>query len=200
MSLFEFAMMIASVVIAVGMTEIVGGWGRLARTSATIDFDWLHFGWTIVILLWLLNYWIGMFSYEDVPIDYVGELVFLVVPSLFGVLAAYAITPDAPLEGELVVRDYYWAKRKPVFLSLAVFSVFSALADYVIVGIESWFSATLAMHLALSTIAIILAFTKRVWLHASAMVLLITAFVLMSFTEIQTTGTRWVGWTTPVWG
>ena len=93
MTKFEFAMMIASVVVAIGMTEIVGGWGRMARTSAHVKFDWLHFGWTLVILLWLIQYWIGMFTYVDLQIDYVIEVQFLVIPTLFGVLAAFAITP-----------------------------------------------------------------------------------------------------------
>ena len=46
MTLFEFLMMIAAVVVAVGMTEIIGGWGRLMRTRAAVAPDWLHIGWS----------------------------------------------------------------------------------------------------------------------------------------------------------
>ena len=74
MTQFEFLMMIASVVVAVGMTEIVGGWGRLARADGEIKFDWLHLGWTIYILLLSVQYWIGMWSYRELRIEYVGQI------------------------------------------------------------------------------------------------------------------------------
>ena len=119
MSRFEFLMMIAAVVVAVGMTEIVGGWGRLMRTRAVVKTYWLHLAWTTMILFSLIQYWIGMWSYSELPIDHMAQIFFLIIPSLFGVLAAFAITPDVPMEGELIVRDYYWAKQKAVFLPLA---------------------------------------------------------------------------------
>ena len=94
MTKFEFLMMIASVLIAVGMAEIVGGWGRMARSPAKVKFDWLHFGWSLLILLVAVSYWLGMWAYVDVPMEYVGEIYFLVIPTLFLVLASFAITPD----------------------------------------------------------------------------------------------------------
>ena len=136
MSRFEFLMMIAAVVVAVGMTEIVGGWGRLMRTRVVVKPDWLHLGWTVVILFSLIQYWVGMWSYNQLPIDYMGQIFFLIIPTLFGVLAAFAITPDVPMEQELDVREYYWAKRRAVFLPLAAYVAMALIADLVIVGVD----------------------------------------------------------------
>ena len=76
MSRFEFLMMIASVVVAIGMTEIAGGWGKMVRTPAQVNFDWLHLGWTIYILLLAVQYWVGMWSYNQLEISYVGQIYF----------------------------------------------------------------------------------------------------------------------------
>ena len=83
MTKFEFLMMIASVVIAVGLTEIVGGWGRMARTPAKVKFDWLLFSWALVLLLLGIQYWLGLWPYVEVEMEYIGEIYFLVVPTLF---------------------------------------------------------------------------------------------------------------------
>ena len=110
MNRFEFLMMIAAVVVAIGMTEIVGGWGRLMRTRAEIKPDWLHLGFSVMILSSLIQYWIGMWSYSDVSIELQGQIFFLIIPSLFGVLTAYGITPNVPVSGQLDLREYYFTK------------------------------------------------------------------------------------------
>ena len=48
MTQFEFVMMVAAVVVAMGLAEIVGGWGRLLRArQGSITFDWLHLGMSL---------------------------------------------------------------------------------------------------------------------------------------------------------
>ncbi len=169
MSRFEFLMMIAAVVVAVGMTEIVGGWGRLMRTKAVIKVDWLHLAWTIMILFSLIQYWIGMWSYNQLPIERMVQIFFLIIPSLFGVLAAFAITPDVPMEGELVIRDYYLAKRKAVFLPLAAYVLTALIADIVIVGFDKVEVLDTIPFLVGSTMFVFLAFAKWRWVHIIAL-------------------------------
>ena len=41
MSQFEFYLVIAGVVVAIAMAEIVGGWGQLVRANQGVKFDWL---------------------------------------------------------------------------------------------------------------------------------------------------------------
>ena len=108
-------MVLAAVVVAVAMTEIVGGWDRLMRTDALVRFDWLHLGWTVYALFLSMLYWIGMWPYEAIPFVYVGQVWLLVVPTLFLVIVAYVLTPDVPESGELNLRDFYITKRRRIF-------------------------------------------------------------------------------------
>ena len=179
MTRFEFLMMIAAVVVAVGMTEIVGGWGRLMRTRAIVKPDWLHLGWTILILCSLIQYWIGMWSYNELQIDRLGQIFFLIIPSLFGVLAAFAITPDVPMDGELVVREYYWAKRTTIFLPLAAYIMTALIADLVIVGVDNVEIGDAISHIVGATLISLLILTKRVWVH-NAVLTVWTARLIIS--------------------
>ena len=169
MSRFEFLMMIAAVVVAVGMTEIVGGWGRLMRTRVVVKPYWLHLAWTTIILFSLIQYWTGMWSYSGVPIEGMVQILFLIMPSLFGVLAAFAITPDVPMEGELIVHDYYWAKTKAVFLPLAAYVATALIADLVIVGLDEIEIVEAISYVGGAAMLSSLAFMNKQWIHATGL-------------------------------
>ncbi len=169
MTRFEFLMMIAAVVVAVGMTEIVGGWGRLMRTRVIVKADWLHLGWTILILFSLIQYWIGMWKYNHLQIDHMIQIFFLIIPSLFGVLAAFGITPDVPRDGELDVREYYVAKRFAVFLPLAAYVVTALIADLVILGVDEVEISDVVPYVVGAAGFSSLTLTSRVWIHTAVL-------------------------------
>ncbi|MEJ6704344.1 MAG: hypothetical protein QNL15_09130 [Pseudomonadales bacterium] len=193
MTQFEFLMMIASVVVAVGMTEIVGGWGRLARADGEIKFDWLHLGWTIYILLLSVQYWIGMWSYRELRIEYVGQIFFLVVPTLFLVLSAFAMSPDVVNRSQIDMRTYYLEKRRVVFLSLAVFSLAAWLADIVIVGYERLEVSFMLFSIVSGLVLCALAYSQRVWLHGAVLVFLIGSVIAYFFSHVAVQDQRWLG-------
>ena len=193
MSRFEFLMMIAAVVVAVGMTEIVGGWGRLMRTRAVVKPDWLHLGWTVVILFSLIQYWVGMWAYNQLPIDYMGQIFFLIIPTLFGVLAAFAITPDVPMEGELVVREYYWAKRAAVFLPLAAYVVAALLADLVILGADKVEIGDAVPFVVGAALISVLTMTKRLWIHTAVLSGWAANLIVSVFLRPSDLVTQWIG-------
>ena len=185
--------MIAAVVVAVGMTEIVGGWGRLMRTRAVVKADWLHLGWTMWILVTLIQYWIGMWSYNPLQIDYMVQIFFLIIPTLFGVLAAFAITPDVPMDGELDIREYYWAKRTAVFLPLAAFVVMSFVADLVIVGVDKVEFDAMVTSVVAMVLLCLLTITKRLWFHVAVLGGFAANSITFMFKHSAYLDTRWIG-------
>ena len=121
MTLFEFLMALASVVIAIALTEIFAGWGRLLRTHIVPRLDWLHLAWTLVIVLYAIQYWVGIWPYREIQFTYIYQVWFLIFPTLFIVLVSYAITPDIDPDTNLDLRDYYLSRRTPIFIGLAAF-------------------------------------------------------------------------------
>jgi len=132
MTLFEFLMALASVVIAIALTEMFAGWGRLLRAHITPRIDWLHLGWTLVVVLYSIQYWVGIWPYRDIVFDRIYQVWFLIFPTLFIVLVSYAITPDIEPDAKLDLRDYYMLRRGPIFFGLAAFLAMAQLADMVI--------------------------------------------------------------------
>lgn len=165
MTLFEFLMALASVVIAMALTEIFAGWGRLLRTHIVPHIDWLHLGWTLVIVLYAIQYWVGIWPYREIEFTLIYQVWFLIFPTLFIVLVSYAITPDVDPDTSLDLRDYYMSRRTPVFIGLAAFIATAQLADVIILGISlDWTSFILV------GIALLPAFTQRVSIHTAVLV------------------------------
>ena len=164
MTLFEFLMALASVVIAIALTEIFAGWGRLLRTHIVPRLDWLHLAWTLVIVLYAIQYWVGIWPYREIQFNYIYQVWFLIFPTLFIVLVSYAITPDIDPDSNLDLRDYYLSRRTPIFIGLAAFIATAQLADVVIQGIDlPW------LGLLLVAVAALPAFTKKISLHTTVM-------------------------------
>ncbi len=164
MTLFEFLMALASVVIAIALTEIFAGWGRLLRTHVVPKIDWLHLGWTLVVVLYAIQYWVGIWPYREVQFTLIYQVWFLIFPTLFIVLVSYAITPDIDPDTNLDLRDYYMSRRGPIFIGLAAFIATAQIADVIILGFNiNWTGGSLVV------IALLPALTKSITVHSVVM-------------------------------
>ena len=193
MSQFEFYMVIAGVVLAIAMAEIVVGWGQLVRANQDVQTDWLHLGWTLCVLLISLMYWVGMWPYSDLEFTYVGQVWFLVFPTLFLVVLAYAIMPDVSANGGVNLREYYLANRRPIFLSFASFVIMSNVADLTIVGPASLINFEFLISIVFVVVTLFLAYTKRIWVHATALVVTLSYFIYLAFEPLENWLSRFDG-------
>ncbi|MFT6095083.1 MAG: hypothetical protein ACJA2Q_002993 [Pseudohongiellaceae bacterium] len=172
MTLFEFLMAIASVVIAIALTEIFAGWGRLLRTHIVPRIDWLHLCWTVVVVLYSIQYWVGIWPYRNIEFTTIFQVWFLIFPTLFIVLVSYAITPDIKPDDNQDLREYYMARRGPIFLGLTAFVTMAQIADFVILG--AGFSIIGTMLIIITPLP---AFTTKIWAHSSVM--LVNGYLLI---------------------
>ena len=179
MSQFEFLMMVASVIVAVGIAEILGSWGRLLRADrGTVRFDWLHIGMTIALLLSMLQYWIGMWAYHPLQLQTTVQVLFLMLPSFFLVISAYVISPAPAASDELDCRSFYLARRFAIWIPLGTGSVLSAFADAVIAGMERVPATFIAQFAGFTALLVVLAINRRIWAQGLAL-------ALMMFLQLQ---------------
>ena len=176
MTLFEFMMAIASVVIAIALTEMFGGWGNLLRAQIAPRIDWLHLCWSVVVVMYAIQYWMGIWPYRVQSFNYIYQVWFLIIPTLFIVLVSFAITPNIGPDDDLQLRDYYMSRRAPIFLGLAVFVATAQLADLVIEG--TGFSQ-IGILLIISLLGP--AFSTSVWVHSLVMLANIVPLIRNAF-------------------
>ncbi len=178
-------MVLSGVVVAVAMTEVVGAWGRILRTDASVRIEPLFVGWTCYLLLLSMLYWVSMWPYQNIEFVYMAQVWLLVLPTLFLVLVAFALTPDVPTNGELDLRSFYFKRRRRVFYSLATFILAGGIARALIA------ERIVVNDVVISAIWIgsylILTITKKPSVHWAILILLLLQMVAAGVHEINVT-------------
>src|SRR4029453_6577395 len=61
MDIKEHSVTLISIILGIGLTEMLGNLHRLIRNRARVTWDWLPVTWAATLLLLVINYWWSVF-------------------------------------------------------------------------------------------------------------------------------------------
>ena len=176
MQAFEFLMIVVSIIIGLGITQLLSGVVRILRTE--LKPYWIHELWVVYVFLNLVEYCWSLFDHESRSDWIFIELLALLTPPVLLYLVASLLFPPPGRRSDLA--SFYYELRKPVFGLLAVLLFFYCVQGWVqsetLRLSDSRFSDSLRLAGVLVFIA--LATTSHRLLHAGASVVLFVAFVV----------------------
>jgi len=106
MGLFEFLMILVSVIIGLGLTELLTGVANLLRSRNSVRFYWIHSLFQLGIFFALLQFWWESWGMQDLEtISFWAVLSILTLP-VFLFLIAHLLYPSPVENADL--RDYYY--------------------------------------------------------------------------------------------
>lgn len=106
MGLFEFLMVLVSVVIGLGLTEILTGGANLLRARGTVRFHWIHVLFQFGIFFALLQQWWESWDWVGLEeISFIAVLTLLASP-VFLYLIAHLLFPSPTENADL--KSYYY--------------------------------------------------------------------------------------------
>jgi len=121
MQLFEFLMILVSVIIGLGVTEVLSGTARLLRARDSIRFYWIQSVFQVGIFLALLQGWWESWDLRLLPeVSYLQACVLLLGPIL-SFMIAFLLYPD-PVRGA-DLREYYY-RQSPILWGLVAAGTF----------------------------------------------------------------------------
>ena len=114
MELFEFLMVLVSIIVGLGLTEILTGVARSIRRRASVEPYWVHTILVVALFIALLQQWWEIWGLrETAEWSFMALLIMLTAPvCLF--LTAHLVFPD-PVHGK-PLRDYYYEEMRPIWL------------------------------------------------------------------------------------
>ena len=117
MGLFEFLMVLVSVVIGLGLTEILTGAANLLRARSEVRFYWIHVLFQCGVFFALLQQWWEFWDMEGM-----GQISFLAVlavmaPPIFLFLIAHLLYPA---EADGTDLEQYYFRQSPLLWGLVV--------------------------------------------------------------------------------
>lgn len=117
MGLFEYLMVLVSVVIGLGVTEILTGAANLIRVRDEVRFYWIHGAFQVGVFFALLQQWWEFWDLEGVgTISFVAVLAILIPPIIL-VLVAHLLYPRHASPVDL---EAYYFRQSPILWSLVI--------------------------------------------------------------------------------
>lgn len=151
-------MVLVSIIVGLGLTELLTGVAGLLRARGTTRYYWVHGVLTVVIFVALLQQWWETWGLRDVPEwSFVALVLMLVGPiSLF--LIAHLLFPRT----ESDVERYYYGPMRPVWLLGAIAIVGSTTFRPLVFGDELLKLDNVTSLLGLVVFAVLLMSSKRI--------------------------------------
>ncbi len=134
MSIFEFLMVLVSIIIGLGLAEILRGVARYIRNRDSVAGYWVHTVAVILVFVALLQQWWeiwGLQVYTDW--SFLGLLMMLTGPTgLF--LIAYLLFPQ-PVAGASF-RAYYYGAMRPIWWIAVLTVTLATLFRPIVFGLD----------------------------------------------------------------
>ena len=117
MTQFEFLSVFISIVLALGVSDILSSWGQQVRFRHQVRHYWLHTIWGLLLLLLMIQAWWGLWRLRDRTDWLFTDNLLLILPFLLLAFLAYVFTPTIS-DGKGDVKRYYF-DNAPWFFGLS---------------------------------------------------------------------------------
>jgi hypothetical protein len=164
LSQFEYITVLTSFVVAVGVSQLLSGWGRLylgRKTNAPYALQVTASG--LLLLALLQSIW-GYWGFREVSWDF-GRFLIVLAPLLPLVGAAYIVLPPAigTSSASPSPRDHYYEVHRAIFILLAAWIALGTIAEFTLV--EPRLHLGQGLRFAGVVLLVVLGFTTRPVLH-----------------------------------
>ena len=150
MDAFSYLSVVLSIVLGLGMTQILTAFGRLIRHRDRVEEDWLPILWAVLLLVIFVQVWWAMFGLRvRTQWTFFEFTIVLAQTATLYVMAAVALPEDVPESG-VSLRAYYERHHRWFFGWFLATLVISVSKDVVLGGrLPGAFN--LAFHVILAT-------------------------------------------------
>lgn len=174
MSLFEFLMVLVSLIIGLGLAELLSGIAQTIRNKEEVKFYWVHSLFIVIIFLALLQTWWEIWGVKDNPTwTFIGLVIMLGGPiGLF--LISHLVFPEKLAGSDL--RSFYFEKMNPTLWIAVLTIISSATFRPIVLGTQLFTLDNLSSFLLIS-IFLSLTQTKNAAFHGFMVVLIFFALL-----------------------
>jgi len=175
MGLFEFLMILLSVIIGLALGELLTGVASILRARETVRFYWVHVALQFGIFFALLQQWWESWDLAEIEVIGFGAVLSLIVPSLVLFLIAHMLFPRPATDANL--EDYYY-KQSPVIWGLVVLGTLEGTFIIPFIAQEPVFHPANLSGIPTIVLCVILAVSKNRRIHAFVAPLVLALLVL----------------------
>ncbi len=162
MNITEHSVTLISIIIGIGLTEMLGNLHRLIRNRSRVTWDWLPVTWAAALLLLVINYWwslyLGVSGLNQSK--NAGEFGLLLIGPILLFLSTASVLPNFDPNCEWDLRGHYDEHRKTFIATFALYQCTTWTTAF-LVGTLGWNVISVVRALILLVLVLMLLFNKR---------------------------------------
>jgi len=180
MGLFEFILIITSVIYAMALAQILSGVSRLAQTGATIRWYLPHVLWIAILFVWIALVWWSVWEFRSIDWTFPSYLYMLIAPTLV-FFTCSLLVPQELGKRELDLEAHFLRIRRP-FLGSFAFATFVAVIDGSVLADEPFWFPTRVGHIALIVSVLVGLYTENRLVQniVAAIVMIALAYIMIT--------------------
>ena len=174
---YEHVLVVMSIVIGLAVTQLLKGAAQLYRTRERVRTYWLHWAWTILLVVFSLLVWWTYWSYSAISDWTFLRFVIYLSP---GVVFYFLTAIVFPGPGEQVVdlREYYFANRSGFFGTFAAYVITAGLTAIIVRGMPVTDSSNLFR---LGTVILMLVGRRSASAKIHTALFIVSALMMIAF-------------------
>jgi hypothetical protein len=177
LDLFEFILIITSVIFALAVAQILSGISRIAQSEAKIETFVPHSIWVFNLFIFIFLIWWASWEFRDNQWTFPQYAYMLIAPTLL--FFSCSLLVPQQLEGkEVSMEEHFFRIRRPLFVSY-FFAALAVIVDGNLLADEPVWHKGRFGHLAILGLAIWAYFSSNKNAHKIIAIMTMLAFVAL---------------------
>jgi hypothetical protein len=141
MSEFEHLSVLISIVIGLGLTQLLTDTHKLVQARERVAPYWLPIVWSILLFIAMVEWWWASWTFQNLQFNFVFYLFILLSPIALYLAVAFVLPDVEANNAQIDMRVYYFATSKFFFALLALSTFLDAIRRAVQTGSVTDFGA-----------------------------------------------------------
>jgi hypothetical protein len=189
MAAFEYLSVLISIILALGMTRVLGGVGEMLQARSHRRICWVHAIWIINLFLYLVIAWWIFYRWRNQePWRFLLFVFVLISPSSYFWRHSCSLPREGDVDAAVDYKTHYYANHRAFFILFALFTPVD-IADSLLKGVShflalgpQYFISNALYFAGLTTAAI----TRNERYHEFYAVFFLVQTIVISFLIFQT--------------
>lgn len=174
---FEYVSILVSIILGLGMTQILSSFSDLLYHYKKVKFYWVHSIWLVFVLFLHVQDWFVTYQLKDRTIWHLPELVFVLLYPITLFIAAKMLLPTNDEEEKQDMKKFYNSQFPMIFSIIAISIFLSVLFNLFFLKKDLWQQTPLLLFF----VVILLLVRKKTaneLIHQALAIILLAAAVL----------------------
>tara|TARA_R110002049_G_scaffold272614_1_gene450210 strand:- start:3638 stop:4213 length:576 start_codon:yes stop_codon:yes gene_type:complete len=159
MSIFEFVLVMASLILAIGITVLLRHVALIITNRRTIELDFVAISWMVFLFIIATSMWWSFWDYSNVNWTYPLYMYLLMCPTLQFLAISMLVSTDTSKPGASLSATFKRV-RLPFMILMAAFQVIVSWDGWVF-GVEPFWNGLRAIQCTVILIFVIGALTSK---------------------------------------